>query len=99
MNYLFYPTKVMGISQSYLGTFSHQNSFKGKPQSFPIDEACSDTGRDWFYCSCDELLQKACEFNPPNRELAHLSNKVKNAVLDINDAECLLKKLKNKESK
>lgn len=47
----------------------------------------------------DELLQKACEFNPPNRELAHLSNKVKNAVLDINDAECLLKRLKNKESK
>lgn len=47
----------------------------------------------------DELLQKACECNPPNRELAYLSNKVKNAVLDINDAECLLKKLKNKESK
>ena len=47
----------------------------------------------------DELLQKACEFNPPNRELAHLSNKVKNAVLDINDAECLLKKLQNKEPK
>nr|DAH75815.1 MAG TPA: hypothetical protein [Caudoviricetes sp.] len=47
----------------------------------------------------DELLQKACEFNPPNRELAHLSNKVKNAVLDINDAECLLKKLQNKETK
>lgn len=47
----------------------------------------------------DELLQKACEFNPPNRELASLSNKVKNAVLDINDAECLLKKLENKEPK
>ena len=47
----------------------------------------------------DELLQKACKFNPPNRELAHLSNKVKNAVLDINEAEYVLLKLKNKESK
>lgn len=46
-----------------------------------------------------ELLQQGCAFNPPNTELARLSNKVKNAVLDINDAEYLLKKLKNKESK
>ena len=47
----------------------------------------------------DELLQKACEFNPPNRELVYLSNKVKDAVLDINEAEYVLLKLKNKESK
>lgn len=47
----------------------------------------------------NELLQKACEFSPPSSELVYLSNKVKDAVLDINDAECLLKKLKNKEPK
>jgi len=58
MNYLFYPTKVMGITQTYLGMFSHEKSYKGKPQSFPIDEACSDTGRDWLYCTCDELEVK-----------------------------------------
>ncbi|UZN24182.1 hypothetical protein [Klebsiella phage pKP-BM327-1.2] len=47
----------------------------------------------------NELLQKACEFSPPSNGLVYLSNKIKDAVLDINDAECLLKKLKNKESK
>lgn len=46
-----------------------------------------------------ELLQKGCESNPPNNELVSLSNKLRDAVLSINDAEYLLKKLKNKESK
>jgi hypothetical protein len=55
LNYLVYPTKTIGITQSYLGTFSHEKSYKGKPQSFPIDEACSDTGRDWFITPCDEI--------------------------------------------
>lgn len=47
----------------------------------------------------NELLQKACEFSPPSSELVYLSNKVKDAVLDINEAEYVLLKLKNKESK
>lgn len=46
-----------------------------------------------------ELLQKGCESTPPNGELVSLSNKLRDAVLSINDAEYLLKKLKNKESK
>lgn len=46
-----------------------------------------------------ELLQRGCESNPPNNELVSLSNKLRDAVLSINDAEYLLKKLKNKESK
>lgn len=46
-----------------------------------------------------ELLQRGCESNPPNSELVSLSNKLRDAVLSINDAEYLLKKLKNKESK
>lgn len=55
MNYLIYPTKVMGISQSYLGTYSHTKHYKGVPQAFPIDEACNDSGREYFYCPCDEI--------------------------------------------
>lgn len=54
-NYLTYPCKVMKITQSYLGTTSHLPHTTGAPKDFPIDEACADTGRDWFYCPCDEM--------------------------------------------
>ena len=55
MNYLIYPTKTIGITQDYLGTFSHTKYYKGKPQSFPWDEAGKDGGRDYMYCPCDEV--------------------------------------------
>lgn len=54
-NYLTYPFKTMRISQNYLGTTSHKPHTTGSPKDYPIDEAGADTGRDWFYCPCDEI--------------------------------------------
>lgn len=54
-NYLVYPTKVMRITQTYLGSTSHYPHTTGTPKDYPIDEACSDGGREWFYCPCDEM--------------------------------------------
>ncbi len=54
-NYLIYPTKVMRITQTYLGTVSHYPHTTGTPTDYPIDEACSDSGREWLYCPCDEM--------------------------------------------
>lgn len=49
-NYLIYPFKVMRITQTYLGRTSHYPHTQGTPRDYPIDEGCSDTGRDWMYC-------------------------------------------------
>lgn len=57
-NYLIYPTKKMYISQSYTGNYSHNKSSQGKPADYPIDESCGSTGRDYFYCPCDEMVVK-----------------------------------------
>ena len=54
-NYLIYPTKVMNITQNYDGGYSHASNSKGAPADYPIDDACSDSGRDYFYCPCDEM--------------------------------------------
>ncbi len=54
-NYLTYPTKVMRITQTYLGTTSHYPHTTGSPKDYPIDEACTDAGREWFHCPCDEM--------------------------------------------
>lgn len=57
-NYLIYPCKFMRITQNYLGKTSHLPHTTGNPKSYPIDEGCSDTGRDWFYGFCDEVVIK-----------------------------------------
>lgn len=57
-NYLIYPTKKMYISQSYMGNYSHNKSSSGNPKDYPIDESCGSTGRDYFYCPCDEVIIK-----------------------------------------
>lgn len=57
-NYLIYPFKVMRITQTYLGRTSHCPHTIGTPRDYPIDEGCSDTGRDWMYCPCDEMVVK-----------------------------------------
>ena len=57
-NYLIYPCKVMRITQSYTGTTSHLPHTTGRPKDYPVDEGCSDTGRDWCYCPCDEMIIK-----------------------------------------
>lgn len=55
-NYLTYPTKKMYISQSYIGNYSHDKSSTGNPKDYPIDESCGGSGRDYFYCPCDEMI-------------------------------------------
>ena len=54
-NYLIYPTKTMNITQSYNGSYNHYQNSGGIPKDYPIDEACEDSGRSWFYCPCDEM--------------------------------------------
>ena len=34
-----YPAKVMNITQSYKGSFSHSKNYNGSPRDYPIDEA------------------------------------------------------------
>ena len=55
INYLTYPTRVMNITQNYSNSYSHAPHSQGSPADYPIDEACGDSGRDWFYCPCDEM--------------------------------------------
>ena len=55
-NYLIYPTKVMNITQNYSSSYSHGSHSQGNPKDYPIDEACQDAGRDYFYCPCDEIM-------------------------------------------
>lgn len=58
-NYLIYPTKIMSITQNYSDNFSHKPNSDGKPiYDYPIDENCGTTGRDYFYCPCDEMVIK-----------------------------------------
>lgn len=54
-NYLIFPMKVMGITQTYDGKTSHYISSHGSPADYPIDIAGADTGRSAFFCPCDEM--------------------------------------------
>lgn len=58
MQYLKYPTKVMNITQNYSNSFSHKPYSTGKPASYPIDEACEDSGRSYFYAPCDLIVKR-----------------------------------------
>lgn len=57
-NYLIYPCKVMRITQTYKGTTSHLPHSQGTPKDYPIDEGCTDSGRDYIYCPCDSMSVK-----------------------------------------
>jgi hypothetical protein len=57
-NYLIYPCKTLRITQSYTGTTSHLPHTTGNPKDYPWDEGCTDSGRDWCYCPCDEMRVK-----------------------------------------
>lgn len=48
----------MRITQTYRGTTSHLPHTEGAPKDYPIDEGCSDTGRDYIYCPCDGMKIK-----------------------------------------
>lgn len=54
-NYFTYPKKVMNITQSYFGTYSHYEHTTGTPKDYPIDDAGVSDGHDAIYCNCDEL--------------------------------------------
>lgn len=47
-NYLTFPMKIMGITQTYDGKTSHYISLHGTPADYPIDIAGKDTGREPF---------------------------------------------------
>lgn len=53
-NYLTYPCKTMRISQRHDGGTSHARHKLDRPW----DESCSDGGRDWCYCPCNEMVIK-----------------------------------------
>ncbi len=57
-NKLIYPCKTMRITQTYLGETSHLPHTTGTPKDYPIDEGGADTGRDWLFCPCDEMIVK-----------------------------------------
>lgn len=57
-NYLIYPCKVMRITQNYNGKTSHYPHTVGSPRDYPIDEGCSDTGKEYIYCPCDQMKVK-----------------------------------------
>ena len=57
-NYLIYPCKILRITQSYTGTTSHLPHTTGYPKDYPWDEGCTDSGRDYCYCPCDEMVVK-----------------------------------------
>lgn len=58
MQKAIYPSKVMNITQNYNGSTSHYAESHGKPYAYPIDEACSDGGRDYFYAPCDLVIKR-----------------------------------------
>ena len=54
-NYLTYPMTNMNISQGYADSYSHAKHSSGSPADYPIDDCGADSGREWFYCPCDEM--------------------------------------------
>ena len=46
-----YPVKVMNITQSYTGTYSHSKNYNGSPRDYPIDDNCGTTGKKLFLCA------------------------------------------------
>lgn len=54
-NYLVFGMDTLYVSQNYYGKTSHYPHTYGSPIDYPIDVAGKDTGRDWFYCPCDEM--------------------------------------------
>ena len=53
-NYLVYPCKSMKITQNHTDG-NHYKHTNGRPADYPFDEAGVNSGRDWFYCPCDEM--------------------------------------------
>lgn len=58
MQYLKYPIKNMYITQNYNGSYSHKISSTGTPKSYPIDDNCGGSSRDYFYAPCDVTIKR-----------------------------------------
>lgn len=58
MQNLIYPTKIMNISQSYEGNFSHEISSTGNPKSYPIDDVAGSKNDAYFYAPCDLVVKR-----------------------------------------
>lgn len=58
LQYLIYPFKVMGISQTYDGSYSHRKYSTGNRKDYPIDEAGADTGRNYMYAPADVVVKR-----------------------------------------
>lgn len=58
MNYLTYPLKVMNMTQSYKGNYTHEGHQKGNTKDYPVDDACGSGNDSYFYCPCDEMIVK-----------------------------------------
>lgn len=58
LQYADYPFKTMGISQSYNGSYSHEKYSKGSRKDYPVDEAGSDTGKDYMYAPFDMVIKR-----------------------------------------
>ena len=61
-NYVTYPCSYMKILQNpFALTSGNSNSHyyysdaSANYHDYPIDEACEDKNRSWFYCPCDEM--------------------------------------------
>jgi hypothetical protein len=48
----------MRITQNYKGKTSHLPHTQGTPKDYPIDDGCSDTGKDYIFCPCDSMTVK-----------------------------------------
>ena len=48
----------MRLTQNYNGSKSHYDESHGIPCAYPIDEGCSDGGRDYFYAPCDLIIKR-----------------------------------------
>lgn len=57
MQSLVYPSKILNLTQNY-NMGSHIPASHGTPCSFPIDEACEDGSRSWFYAPCDIVIKR-----------------------------------------
>lgn len=61
-NYAVYPCKHMNITQNAFyresnnkNTHYYYSDPAANYHDYPIDEGCSDSGRDYMYCPCDEM--------------------------------------------
>lgn len=54
-NYLTFPMKYLNISCLPNGSSYHLKHINGTPIDYPYDICGKDSGRDWFYCPCNEV--------------------------------------------